>query len=307
VVDTAVCLPNEANYTVACVSTVAMAGTPRTILNPYESAALTRLVMSFCLGKGSLCLYSRCYVLQIAQPNRAGDYAHYQWRRICQFIPTAKAPRFHPLGESAPGEEDSRGQWRLRITSRWFETAYNLLYPQAGADPHTGFRPFRVEQPALELLGAEAIASLWADRGRVLRGSGALKGQLNLSRISFEEAELLAAWIARLTGANGEVDRSPRNPHVPMLFLEQDDLLAMLQALRPTWMGQAPCLLGKFQPEPPPPSKAGPRRSRRRQLALAATLESGPVENPPVPAERKRNRRIPAPRPLLPPLLNQAS
>jgi hypothetical protein len=284
-----------------------MAGTPRTILNPYESAALTRLVMSFCLGKGSLCLYSRCYVLQIAQPNRAGDYAHYQWRRICQFIPTAKAPRFHPLGEPLEGEGDDRGQWRLRITSRWFETAYNMLYPLSGADAETGFRPFRIEQPALELLGAEAIASLWADRGRVLRGSGALKGQLNLSRISFEEADLLAAWIARLTGANGEVDRSPRNANAPMLFLEQEDLLAMLQALRPTWMAQAPCLLGKFQPELPPPSKAMPRRSRRRRLALSAAMETGPAGAAPVPAERKRNRRIPVQRPMLPPLLNQAS
>ena len=284
-----------------------MAGTPRTILNPYESAALTRLVMSFCLGKGSLCLYSRCYVLQIAQPNRAGDYAHYQWRRICQFIPTAKAPRFHPLGPDGEGEGDDRGQWRLRITSRWFETAYNMLYPLSGADPESGFRPFRIEQPALELLGAEAIASLWADRGRVLRGTGALKGQLNLSRISFEEADLLAAWISRLTGASGEVDRSPRNANAPMLFLEQDDLLAMLQALRPTWMAQAPCLLSKFQPELPPPSKAIPRRSRRRRLALSAAIESGPAGVAPVPAERKRNRRIPVQRPMLPPLLNQAS
>ena len=283
-----------------------MAGTPRTILNPYESAALTRLIMSFCLGKGSLCLYSRCYVLQIAQPNRAGDYAHYQWRRICQFIPTAKPPRFHPLGPGSDGDEDGRGQWRLRITSRWFETAYNMLYPLSGADPETGFRPFRIEQPALELLGAEAIASLWADRGRVLRGSGVLRGQLNLSRITFEEAELLAAWISRLTGANGEVDRSPRNHAAPMLFLEEDDLLGMLQALRPTWMAQAPCLLSKFQPEPATPSKAVPRRSKRRRLSPPPGVGRGPADAVPVLSERKRNRRIPMPRPLLPPLINQA-
>lgn len=283
-----------------------MAGTPRTILNPYESAALTRQVMSFCLGKGSLCLYSRCYVLQIAQPHHAGDYAHYQWRRICQFIPTAKPPRFHPLGNEQGGGDRQARQWRLRITSRWFETAYNMLYPQSGADPHTGYRPFQIEANALELLGAEAIASLWADRGRVIRGSGSLKGQLNLSRITFEEAELLAAWIGRLTGAHGEIDRSPRNPGAPMLFLEQEDLLAMLQALRPTWMAQADCLLTKFQPEPPAPSKAAPRSRRRGRRALELALEGGATPPAPVPAERKRNRLVPAPRPLLPPVINPA-
>lgn len=282
-----------------------MPGTPRTVLNPYESAALTRLVMSFCLGKGSICLYSRCYVLQIAQPNRAGDYANYQWRRLCQFIPTAKPPRFHALGENAAADQaEDRGQWRLRVTSRWFETAYNMLYPLSGADPETGFRPFRIEQPALELLGAEAIASLWADRGRVVRGSTSMRGQLNLSRITFEEADLVAAWIGRLTGVNGEVDRNPRNHDAPMLFFEQQELLGLLQTLHPTWMAQAPCLEEKFKPKPVPQSKA-PRPSRRHRLGVAqpTTAADGPV---PGPAERKRNRRIPMPRPLLPPLINSA-
>lgn len=283
-----------------------MPGTPRTILNPYESAALTRLVMSFCLGKGSICLYSRCYVLQIAQPNRAGDYASYQWRRLCQFIPTAKPPRFHALSEDAAADlAEDRGQWRLRVTSRWFETAYNMLYPLGEADPETGFRPFHIQQPALELLGAEAIASLWADRGRVVRGSTSLRGQLNLSRISFDEAELVAAWIGRLTGVNGEVDRNPRNHDAPMLFFEQDELMALLQTLHPTWMAQAPCLEEKFKPKPLPPGKT-PRPSRRRRLPVTPPV-SGPASGTvPTPAERKRNRRIPMPRPLLPPLLNSA-
>lgn len=248
--------------------------------------------MSFCLGKGSLCLYSRSYVLQIAQPYRQAEYSRYQWRRICQFIPTAKEPRFHNLG--ATGEDQNeRGQWRLRISSRWFETAYNMLYPLSGADPATGFRPFRIEQPALELLGAEAIASLWADRGRVLRGSGLLKGQLNLSRVTFDEAELLQQWIARLTGASGEVDHSPRNHAAPMLFFDQEALYGLLQSLRPTWMGQAPCLATKFQPEPPA-ERTTPRRSRESRHLRALLLQPQSGGNGVVP-RRRSNRRLPLP------------
>ncbi len=256
-----------------------MTSTAQVRLNPYESAALTRLVMSFCLGKGSLCLYSRSYVLQIGQPHRCADYSRYQWRRLCQFIPSAKAPVLH----EGSGGGEGKGQWRLRVSSRWFETAYNMLYPLSGMD-ETGYRPFRIEPTTLDLLGAEAIAALWADRGRLLVGGKRLRGQLNLSRVSFAEAELVCEWIARLTGCHGVVDHSPRNGAAPMLFFDREAVLGMLQALRPTWMAQAECLASKFQPKdelklpPVAPSRrhVTPRPPSRRRAVPVLRNEQPP-------------------------------
>ena len=290
------CLPKEAKYPLACVSQSAVTpSTAQVVLNPYEAAALTRLVMAFCLGKGSICLYSRSYVLQVAQPNRCGEYSRYQWRRLCQFIPTAKQPRFHPMDAAAANPETDKGQWRLRISSRWFETAYNMLYPLSHADPSTGYRPFQVEPETLDLLGAEAIASLWADRGRLLVGGRRLRGQLGLTRMSFAEGELVQQWIARLTGAHSKLDVSPRNGQAPMLFFATDDILNLLQALRPIWMAQAPCLAHKFQP--PEELRIAPSQSRE-------------LDRQSKPPQRRRRRAVPSlekPRPLAPPLLQRAS
>lgn len=264
-----------------------MTTTAQVRLNPYESAALTRLVMAFCLGKGSICLYSRSYVLQIGQPLRCGDYSRYQWRRLCQFIPSAKEPALYALDGNEPAQA-SKGQWRLRVSSRWFETAYNMLYPLSGMDD-TGFRPFRIEPPTLELLGAEAIAALWADRGRLLVGGKRLRGQMNLSRVSFEEAELVRDWISRLTGCHAEIDHSPRNGNAPMLFFDREAVLGLLQALRPTWMAQASCLASKFQP------------SEELKLPPAAPSRRRITPRPP-----GKKRPLP-PRPDIPPLLRSAA
>ncbi|MFO0000679.1 MAG: hypothetical protein ACK559_06095, partial [bacterium] len=46
----------------------------RARLNPDESAALTRLVLSYCLGRGSICLCSRTYSLQLHQPSAHKEY-----------------------------------------------------------------------------------------------------------------------------------------------------------------------------------------------------------------------------------------
>ena len=251
--------------------------------------------MSFCLGKGSICLYSRSYVLQIAQPNRCGPYSDYQWRRIVQFIPSAKPPKFHPMDPAHTDPATSKGQWRLRLSSRWFETAYNLLYPQSHADPR-GFRPFRIQPAALELLGAEAIGCLWADRGRLIRNTRYLRGQLNLARISWEEAELVRDWIARLTGAHAKLDGSTRNAEAAMLFYGEDAMRELLAALRPQWVSQAPCLAAKFQP----PESQGREHTLRRQSLHQQVISSGGISRQaPSRRQAQRNRRVP--RPLLPP------
>lgn len=282
----------EGKYPAACVSQfTALTSTARIQLNPYESTALTRLVMAFCLGKGSLCLYSRSVVLQVGQPSRCGDYSRYQWRRLCQFLPQAKPPVLFMSKHHQPEVAERKGQWRLRVCSRWFETAYNMLYPVDGMD-ETGFRPFRVDETALSLLGAEAMASLWADRGRLLTGSRRLQGQLNLSQLSFSEAEVIQGWIARLTGAHGVVDHSPRRYGAPVLKLEGEDAAAMLQALKPTWHAQASCLASKFNYD---------------SALLNAPSRSGRVASPRVAPKRRRSGRASAmkPRPEIPVLLQR--
>jgi len=208
---------------------------PRARLNPDESAALTRLVLSYCLGRGSICLCSRSYSLQLHQPKAHMEYTHYQWRRLRQFLPTTKEPKYHPNAGSDP----NTGQWRLRVSSKHFETAFRLLYPSG----------FRLSSAVLELLGAEAIASLWADRGRVLmtRGANYCNGRLNLSRYSFEEAQLVAEWIYKLTGTEGRLHHSPRSVKAPMLYYDSLATEGLIAALRGTWMAQAECLARKFR------------------------------------------------------------
>lgn len=250
-------------------------------LNPDESAALTRLLLGFCLGKGSLCLYSRSYVLQIGQPRNLQDYSLYQWRRIRQFLPTAKEPKLHELTTSAGG------QWRLRVCSRHFETAFKLLY---------GSGAFMLNSSVLELLGAEAIANLWADRGRILmtRGANYCNGRLSLSRFSFDEAELVHDWIYTLTGAAGRVHHSPRSREAPMLFYDTDACERLMASLSKTWQAQAECLARKFRtPDQRKPSAAATdREALSAEMMMPQVLPHRPL------LQQRKPRRAPGQAPL---------
>lgn len=256
----------------------------RPVLTPDESAALTRLVLSYCLGRGSICLCSRSYSLQLHQPQRHADYTAYQWRRLRQYLPNTKEPRYYPTSGAA-----HTGQWRLRVSSKYFETAYHLLYPDG----------LRLTSAVLELLGAEAIGALWADRGRVLMTKNAnfCNGRLGLSRYTFAEAELLHEWIRRLTGADGRVHHSPRDAQAPMLYYDSLATERLVTALRSTWMAQAPCLARKFR-LPQRQAHALPRDSAERLQAemlmpqLQTRRTSGPL------LQTRRPRRAPGLQPL---------
>lgn len=255
-----------------CKAATASVTQQRTPLNPDESAALTRLVLAYCLGRGSICLCSRSYSLQLHQPKAHGDYTHYQWRRLRQFLPAIKEPRYHPTGDGS-GET---GQWRLRVSSLYFETAYRLLYPDG----------FRLSSSVLELLGSEAIATLWADRGRVLMGRGAVhcNGRLNLSRFQPEEAELINEWIYRLTGAEGRLQAAPRPPHGPLLSYDSPATEVLIASLGSTWHAQAPCLERKFRrPDRRGQQPTGVRAERLRQAGRRrAVLQRRPGRAVPV-------------------------
>jgi hypothetical protein len=266
-------------------------------LNPDESAALTRLVLSYCLGRGSICLCSRTYSLQLHQPRKHHDYTLYQWRRLRQYLPDIKEPRYYPTANSG-GEA---GQWRVRVSSKSFETAFNLLYPDG----------FHLSSAVLELLGAEAIGSLWADRGRVLmtRKGNYCNGRLNLSRYSFAEAELLHEWIHRLTGAEGRVHHSARSVDAPMLYYDSLATELLVAALRSTWMAQAPCLARKFRVPERQPTQILSADSRERLQAEMMMPQVYTRRTPGPLLQPRGNRRVPGlqerPRPEQPPLLNR--
>jgi hypothetical protein len=289
--------------------------TPRVRLNPSETAALTRLVLSYCLGRGSICLCSRSYSLQLHQPKAHMDYIHYQWRRLRQFLPETREPRYHPV---AGGDDTSRaGQWRLRVSSKYFETAFQLLYPiDQGAPVQTGETPirhFQVSSAVLELLGAEAIASLWADRGRILttRGANYATGRLNLSRFSFEQAELIGNWIRTLTGCEATLDHGPRSFEAPMLYYDWAATEHLIKALTGTWMSQADCLQRKFTV--PSGFQRSGRASLREKLQAEMLMPATLSRRAPGSLLQKRRdgggRRVPGaasePRPEHPPAIKQ--
>ena len=198
-------------------------------------------------------------------------YSTYQWRRLCQFLPNCRPPRSHETktGRPIPEKADSMGtqephrapsdsrlpqaeigreprQWRVRVSSRHFKIAQRLLYSG-------GAGPFCVTSDALSLVGGEAMASLWADRGRIIkmrrskRDQPNCRGRLNLSRYSWDSALTVANWIGALTGARSTVIRNPRNQNSPMLDMEHGELARFLALLGDTWMAQAPELQSKFQ------------------------------------------------------------
>lgn len=268
----------------------------RPVLNPDEGAALTRLVLSYCLGRGSICLCSRSYSLQLHQPKRHGDYTAYQWRRLRQYLPTTKEPKYYPTSGTS-----HTGQWRLRVSSKYFETAFHLLYPDG----------FHLSSAVLELLGSEAIGALWADRGRVLmtKRSNYCNGRLNLSRYTFAEAELLYEWIHRLTGADGRVHHNPRDITAPMLYYDSLATERLIHALRGTWMAQAPCLERKFR-TPQRPAHLMPKDSAERLQAemMMPQLQTRRSATPLL--QLRKPRRAPGqqaePRPEGPPALRPA-
>jgi len=239
----------------------------RTRLNPDEGVALTKLALAFCLGRGSLCPCNRSISLQIHQPAVMSELVYYQWRRLRLYLPTIKEPKFHDYSQSAAGGA-SAGQWRLRVSSVSFQIAHNLLYSDG----------FLLTPSVLALLGAEGIASLWADRGRILTANNAAfgSGRLNLGKYSEGEAALIRDWISTLTGSRGTIGRGQRTSDAPMLYFDQAATANLLAALENTWHGQAECLAAKFKL----PVRVDRRRSRdkARQREEAARQMMGGVD-----------------------------
>jgi hypothetical protein len=230
-------------------------------------------------------------VLQIPHPQLQQDYAFYQWRRLATFLPTMK----QPVLQAVPAREGT-GQWNLRCGSRWFETAWRLLYGVHGR--------FEVNPEVLQLLGAEALGSLWADRGRVLmtRGANYCQGRLNLSRYSWESAALLHSWIQLLTGASGKVHHSPRSVELPMLYYDSDNTERLVRAMASTWMAGSDCLQKKFRlPERSARGKSDPREILEAQALMPVLPFTPPTAAAPLVRQKRRGLPEGAPRSLDPP------
>jgi hypothetical protein len=237
-------------------------------LSSVESAALTRLVIAYCLGRGSLCYVSRSISLQISHAFHEEDYILYKWRRICQFLPQTTPPQLYRLGRGGAQPDEAFGQWRLRVGSKHFQVASNLLYPDGSANC------IRLTSEPLELVGAEGIGALWADRGRIFhnRSSSFSQGRLNLSRYDWSSAALIGEWIGTLTGAHGQLLPNPRLPETPMLFFDHLALARLMDVLGNTWMSQANCLKPRFHLKESDALKEAQLRlsisNRQRELSL---------------------------------------
>lgn len=229
---------------------------------------MTRLVVAWCLGRGSLCLVNRSISLQISHPFNEEDYILYKWRRICQYLPQTTAPILYRLGRAAEGEDGGFGQWRLRVGSKHFTVAANLLYPD-------GLRsPIRLTSEPLELLGGDGVATLWADRGRITysASTGLSTGRLNLTRHDWASADLVREWIGTITGAHSELIPNPRTPESPMLAFEHSAVLRLSRVLGDTWMAQAPCVRKRFEVRESEAMREASRRiaeDQRLQAAIA--------------------------------------
>jgi hypothetical protein len=144
----------------------------------------------------------------------------------------------------------------------------------------------------LELLGAEAIATLWADRGRIVmtRGANYCNGRLNLSRCTFDEAALIHDWIYTLTGCMGRLHHSSRSKEAPTLYYDTEACQQLMQALRKTWMAQADCLAMKFRT--PQPAQELHAASAREQLQ-AEMLMPQVLPRPVAVLQKRQPRRVP--------------
>jgi hypothetical protein len=207
-------------------------------LCPSTAAALTRAVLPFCLGRGSISVFSRSYNLSLQHPRERREVAWHQRSRLLAYLPRMKEPRWVP--STATGARQEAGWWRLRVANASLETAWRLLY-------HSG--SYSITEEILEILGIDAIASLWADRGSLKsRANRSIcTGRLNLVRHGFPSAQLIHDWIYTHTGVTGSIIRSPHSGDVPVIRYDTDAVEALMQRLQHTWYAKEETLRAVFR------------------------------------------------------------
>lgn len=110
---------------------------------------------------------------------------------------------------------------RFRVASKQLAAAWPLLRPQ-------GQR--RITSSLLERLGGRAAAWLWSENVKLLPEEHSNESGAILRRVGddFQEAALVAEWLARLTGSQAVVSEPGKFPS-PRLVFDRDQK-EMLQA-----------------------------------------------------------------------------
>ena len=91
---------------------------------------------------------------------------------------------------------------RFRVSTNKLRPVYNLLYPVGDK---------QITQIALDLLGAQAAAWLWAEGAKINKD-----GSSSLIRVGSteEEATMVAQWLQMLVGASGKLDENHVRPRL---------------------------------------------------------------------------------------------
>jgi hypothetical protein len=183
-------------------------------------AADVRGLLSLLLADGSLVSYrspSGGYI-QLTLTAGASESAFLEEKvaEFRQFVPTQAQIVHYKTKPRANGKSTS--VLRFRVSTTKLRPVYNLLYPGGERE---------ISQTALDMLGAQAAAWLWAEGARVYP-----EGYVDLARVgkSFEEALRVCQWLGILTGAEATLADTHVNPR---LRFEQKEASKIRQALLP--------------------------------------------------------------------------
>lgn len=116
-----------------------------------------------------------------------------------EIVPYQTAIRY-PTGSKNEGVRTT--VLRFRVSTNKLRPVYNLLYPR-------GKR--RITTEVLEMLGAQAAAWAWAEGARPDVGGSVVLARCGVSK---KEANDVADWFFRLTGADSDVSMELRKPRL---------------------------------------------------------------------------------------------
>jgi hypothetical protein len=167
-------------------------------------AADVRGILGLLIADGSLVPYrtpSGGYI-QLTLTAGASENAFLEEKveEFKQFIFTRA--KIVPYKTKARSNGNTTSILRFRVSTNKLRPIYNLLYP-------IGER--QITQLAIDLLGAQAAAWLWAEGAKVMKDGSSV-----LSRVgtTFEESQIIANWLQMLVGAIGKIDENHVRPRI---------------------------------------------------------------------------------------------
>lgn len=183
-------------------------------------AADVRGLLGLLLADGSLVPY-RCpgggYIqLTLTAGAKESAFLEEKVGEFRQFIPTRAQIVHYKTKPRTNGKSTS--VLRFRVSTTKLRPVYNLLYPRGERE---------ITQTALDMLGAQAAAWLWAEGARPVEDDC-----VDLARVgqTFEEALRVCQWLGVLTGAEASLS----DTHIrPRLRFDAQQARKIRDALRP--------------------------------------------------------------------------